>query len=582
MNQDYFFFERNEYMPVIKSIWLKLISLGAVFSLCFISLSCTIDPDGGILSKLTLLSYYVQNSLMNPAGSYISDNQKKFDVLHYDINIDLYPENKTLKGDVLITGVIRDSELSRLDLNFYDNMEISYLSLNGKKREFDNDGSRLSIPVGKDDSDTLRVRIVYSGTPKKLGLASFSFDKFEGKPLVYTLNEPVFASTWFPCNDKPDDKALLDIKITNGKDNISVSNGLLKEVTEKSGRKTYHWQTVYPISTYLICMYSGHYTHFNENYVSAEGDSMKIDYYVFPRHLEMAKTDFSGHPEMISFFSKTFGEYPFIKEKYGVAEFLWQMGAMEHQTITGIGSNFLNGRRFFNEFYIHELAHQWWGNAVGPATWKDIWLNEGFASYCEALYAEHKAGPDALRSTMLSKYHDNFSGKLYDPGNDLFTSTVYDKGAWVVHMLRREVGDSAFFSILREYFRLYKYKTASTKDLADVCRSVSGKDLQHFFRQWVYEGEGIINLRYGMKQVKSGNGYKVQIYLKQTQSGFDTYKFPLEISFKLENENASFNKIFYIDSREKNIELDTGSKVKTLEFDPQNWLLASIKENEEK
>ena len=184
------------------------------------------------------------------------------------------------------------------------------------------------------------MRIKYNGTPVKAGLASFAFDTYKNKPMIYSLNEPNFASTWFPCNDKPDDKALLDIKITNDSSNVSVSNGVLVNIIKNKERTTYHWKTVYPISTYLICLYSSDYRHFSQQYTSLSGKTMNIDYYAFPDQLDMAKADFEFHPEVMKFFEKLFGEYPFIKEKYGVAEFQWQMGAMEHQTITGIGSNF--------------------------------------------------------------------------------------------------------------------------------------------------------------------------------------------------------------------------------------------------
>ncbi|MHB9012765.1 MAG: M1 family metallopeptidase, partial [Ignavibacteriaceae bacterium] len=464
-------------------------------------------------------------TLDNVPVDYASPNQFKINILKYYLNINLFPEQKLLQGDVTITGVVLDKTIKQIDLNFYDNMKISLLTLNGEKSSYEEKGTRLSIPYFNTTSDTFNIRVVYEGTPKRVGFSSFVFGEINGMSCTYNLNEPNYASTWFPCNDIPSDKALLDIKITNDSSEVSASNGLLMGVTTNGSRRIYHWKSNYPISTYLICLFSSNYKTFSQKYISQnKQDTMSIDYYVFPNQLEAAKIDFQDHPDMINFFAKTFGEYPFIKEKYGVAEFLWQLGAMETQTLTGIGSNFIGGNKLFDDVYAHELSHHWWGDAVGPETWKDIWLNEGFASYCEALYKEHIGGFNALRAAMLSKYRDNFYGTLYNP-KDLFGKTVYEKGAWVLHMLRHEVGDSTFFKILRTYYQTYKYKNASTKDFENICKKVSGKDLEQFFNQWVFDGSGILNVNYSWETDKNN----LTLNLAQTQTGYNVYQFPLDI-----------------------------------------------------
>jgi aminopeptidase N len=312
-------------------------------------------------------------------------------------------------------------------------------------------------------------------------------------------------------------------------------------------------------------------------YSDISNDTLAIEYYVFPEHLENAKKDFAEHPKFLKFFSETFGEYPFMNEKYGVAEFLWQYGAMEHQTITGIGSNFVSGRNFFKDVYVHELAHHWWGNAVGPKTWKDIWLNEGFSTYSEALYFEHKSGKDALISTMLSKYDDNFYGKLYDPGDNLFSQTIYDKGAWVLHMLRYEVGDSNFFWILRDYFEEFKYKSASTEDFKNVCESVSGKDLTQFFDQWVFEGNDQIRLdiKWTIESFDEDKSI-VSINYQQTQERYKVFHFPLQLRFSDDKGNYE-DAVIYIDEREDEESVELSFIPQSAEADPDRWLLADIK-----
>lgn len=515
---------------------------------------------------------------LNLSEEYISSNQFNIDILHYDLSIDLYPDQKKLKGIAEITGKILDSIVNRIDLNFYDNLIITSLSFNGNSVKYENKDTRLSIFISQASPDTFVLKINYEGTPKRTGLSAFVFGEINGSSVVYNLNEPSYASAWFPCNDMPSDKALLDIRITNDSAITSVSNGILINTTLNGNRKTYHWKTIYPISTYLVCLYSSNYVEFGDKYISADNDTMPINYYAFPKQVEQAKADFKNTVKMIEFFSKIFGEYPFIKEKYGIAEFLWQLGAMEHQTITGIGSNFITGKNYFEDVFVHELAHHWWGNAVGPATWKDIWLNEGFSSYSEVLYDEYNSGKDAMKASMLSKFSDEFSTTLYDPGKNLFGSTVYDKGAWVLHMIRWEVGDSIFFKILRSYFEKFKYSTASTNDFKKICEDLSQKDFTKFFDQWIYTGTENLELDYKWIIKNDSNGkYLIILDLEQTQKKYSVYEFKLEVQFEYD-EGKSYSKFFNISEREKRIEIQVDERLNQLILDPNNWLLANIRD----
>ncbi len=509
-----------------------------------------------------------------PAG-YILSSQYKINVLHYYLNFHLYPKRKLLKGDATITGLLLDKNMRQIDLNFYDNMKISSLELNGKSSNYTDKGTTLSIPLNQTTDDSFNVHITYEGTPRRVGLSSFVFGEINGQSCVYNLSEPNYASTFFPCNDIPSDKALFDIKITNDSSEVSASNGKLVSITTNDSRRTYYWKTIYPTSTYLVCLYSSDYKTFSQKYISKnKADTMSIVYYAFPDQLKKAEKDFPVNLDIMNYFSKTFGEYPFIKEKYGVAEILWQLGAMETQTLTAIGSNFVGGRQFFTDIYAHELSHHWFGDAVGPKTWKDIWLNEGFATYCEALWAEHLGGAGSLQSSMMDKFQDDFPGTVYNPV-DLFGSTVYNKGAWVLHMLRHEVGDSVFFKILRSYYQKFKYKSASTKDFEEECEKVFGKSLSYFFEQWVFDGTGIIDLNYKWSVEKEIDSYNVVLNLDQIQKGYPVYQFPIDVKFQF-NDMTSMVKTFRIDSRQKLLEISFGKKPDGITLDPGNWLLAKI------
>ena len=523
---------------------------------------------------------YLHTFFHAPDEDYISPNQKKIDIFKYNLSFDLYPEEKMIVASAIITGQVLDQNIKSIDLNFYDNFKITNLLLDGVASEYENDETTLSIPYNFLGEKEFKIEIDYEGTPKKAGLDGFVFGKRNGESLVYNLSEPNFSSTWFPCNDLPTDKSFLEMSITNDSSAVSVSNGVLKDVKTNGDRRTYTWFTEYPISTYLIAIYSSEYVSFKDKYISLDGkDTMDVVYYVLPDKLENAKKDFAGHPEMLRVLSNLFGEYPFIKEKYGVAEFLWYPGAMEHQTITGVSSNMINGKNFFEDTFVHELAHQWWGDAISPKSWKDIWLNEGFATYSEALYYEALSGEKALRSTMMSKYSSNFSGALAKPGSFLFTRTMYDKGAWVLHMLRWEVGDSSFFKILRTYFDTFKYSNASTNDFKNICEQVSGKNLDKFFEQWV-QNEGQIEIEYQTGFVKSDNNEFVKINLEQIQEDYEVYNFPLEVKIVFaDSSSQSFR--FEITSQDTVLEMPVTAEPDTIELDPNNWLLAQINIKEE-
>ena len=531
--------------------------------------------DEKTLSMALQLKEYDEDKLF----AYNPPAQRTLDILNYDIKIDLNLYAKIIHGDVLIKMKLNDSGNDLILLNFYNNMEIKELEVNGQRVKYEQGEEILTIYKPNNVNDSALVRIVYTGSPKSLGFGSFNFETNGGNSLIYTMNEPIFASTWFPCIDHPDDKALMDIHITNDSNFVSLSNGKLIDVKNHGNKKTYSWKTYYPIATYLVAIYSGTYKSFSDKMVSSSKDSINIDYYAFPNDLEKAKHDFEDHPEYIRVFEELFGPYPFAKEKYSVAEFLWQSGAMEHQTLTGIGSNFVTGRKFFSDILIHELAHHWWGNAVSPKTWKDVWLNEGFATYSEALYWEKAAGFGALQSTLRSKNGSFETGTLYDPGESLFSSLVYNKGAWVLHMLRKEVGDINFFEILHRYFEEYKYKNASTNDFKNICERIGKKNLSKFFEQWIYKGEGKIQLNYDWAVTNKSNALQLELNCEQIQKKYNCFQFPLDLKIVYQDGSIE-NSTVYIGKREEKFVMPVQQQPREIILDNDKWLLAEFSRRE--
>ena len=330
------------------------------------------------------------------------------------------------------------------------------------------------------------IEVFYHGTPTTCGFGSFVFDSHAGIEHVWTLSEPYGARCWWPCKDDPSDKAdSVDIVVRVPESQIVASNGnLIYEVSLGDGRKEYRWEERYPICTYLVSLAIYPYTVWHDQYISTNGDTLPLDYFVFPDRYEYSYSNYLLTKDMISLFASQFGEYPFMDEKYGHADFGWG-GAMEHQTLTSMGG-------YSQTLIAHELGHQWWGDLITCASFHHIWLNEGFARYCQALWEEYFNGDDAYFAYMNSHAYYG-PGTIYveEPTTTsaIFNGNLsYNKASWVVHMLRHVVGDNTFFEILHAYASndSLAYASATTADFQEVCEDISEMDLGDFFQQWIY------------------------------------------------------------------------------------------------
>jgi aminopeptidase N len=259
---------------------------------------------------------------------------------------------------------------------------------------------------------------------------------------------------------------------------------------------------------------------------------MPMPYYVYPEKLAAAQVSFSRAPSMMEFFSDTFGEYPFLEEAYGTA--LAEIGgAMENFTCTTYGQVLVTGDHRYDWVVAHEMAHSWFGNSVTLAGWPDVWLNEGFATYADALWHEHTGGTPSLDARMNSFKNEYFTEDasarfpMYDPVN-LWGATVYEKGAWVLHMLRYLAGDAAFFDALRAYYAAYAYSNATTEDFKAVCEAASGIDLDPFFGEWVYQA-GYPEYECAWTAYSDGLRYHLDLYVDQVQTDAPVFTIPIEI-----------------------------------------------------
>lgn len=546
---------------IVYRVVLLICVTGMFFSLTDILVGSGKFEDTGI----NLNSEYYESMYQDPnwQEQYNRPVQYLIDALSYSLNINIDFTNKTIEAECEVLFAAT-GKIDTVELNFHDNMSITSITSEGKNIPFAAKNNLLILQYSMLPGDSALIRVNYKGTPKRLSQGSFTFGKVNGYRVLSTLNEPNFASAWIPCFDRPDDKVLMDIKITNDTNFVSVSNGKLISTEIKDGRKTYHWKTYYPITTYLTAIYSGEYTQFGEQYISTSGDTIDIHYYITPDKEAAARYEWSKHKEMFAFLEKTIGPYPFPKEKYGVAGFMWMGGAMENQTITGVGLTLIEGTDEMESTYLHELAHHWWGNSVSPKTWKDIWLNEGFATYFEMLY-QIDQGQISGFSDFLNPIRD-FSEEqsLYNPPFDqIFSGLTYNGGAWVLHMLRYKLGDILFFQSLKEYYAAYKYSNASTDDFKKVCEHVSGLDLTHFFNQYVYSPVRVPGIDYFLAAESDGSDtiYKVH-FDTEDLTDKSVYEFDVLVDY------GTSSKIFRVSLTKKHFIFELPGNLKPVKIVP--------------
>jgi len=508
-------------------------------------------------------------------------NQSLFDITSYQLNLDLYPDQYLLKGAVVIHGKSLTNDLDHIEIDFYHVLSVDSIFQEGSTVPFDHQNNLISISLHNtiNNDETFSVTIYYHGDPEEKIYGSFGWDSHSSlnTPIIWTLSEPYGSPVWWPCKDDPKDKAdSVYINVTVPLDLIVASNGILSDISTNEDRHTYHWKTHYPISTYLVSLAISNYVQFSDWYAYSDTDSMEVTYYVYPEHVNAAMEDFSITVDMLEFYASIFGEYPFIQEKYGMAIFPWS-GGMEHQTITSYGYGLVWGNHHFDFINAHELAHQWFGDCITMRHWSHIWLNEGFASYAEALWFEHVNGKEYYHTYVNQWDQIPLNAPLFvtDSLNEsaLFSRTVYDKGAFVLHMLRGVLGDTLFFKSLKAYVSdpHLAYKSAVTEDFQRVCEEVSGITLDDFFQQWVY-GSGRPNYKAIWWTTNKGSW---ETTLEITQINTSLFKMPLQIVLSGPSFKTSYT--VWDSMFTQRFQFITNEKPDKLEIDPDNWVLKSLK-----
>lgn len=510
-----------------------------------------------------------------------SQNQTYWDAKFYKLDFAINFSTEIISGYTTMQATSLINGLTEAELDLYDNMTVDSVKFNGGTALYSHNNDLItvafagSLNIGQD----FTITVYYHGHPIEGGFQAFSFSTHSGVQMATTLSEPYFARTWWPCKDYPEDKAdSVEIVITHPFSFVCASNGIVQSIVDNGdGTKTTTHKHRYPIATYLVAIGVTNYSEFSSEYVTAANDTVPVDFYVFPEKLSSAQNSYPILPSMLYELSQRIGEYPFGEEKYGMLHFDWG-GAMEHQTNTSMSYT-----AYYESIIVHELGHQWYGDMITCDNWHEIWMNEGFASYIEALWFEATDGVD--------EYHDYMNTMRYTSGGtiycqdtttvwSIFSSRVYDKGAWVVHMLRNFVGDETFFNILTTYYddARYKWKSVTTTQFRDLCIDISGDTrLNDFFQDWIWgEYYPIYRPSFLVEEYAPGQ-YVAYVHIRQTQTTNPTvFHMPVELSFTdgitaydttVYNDESAQNFVIYLNS--------FSNAPNSMTLDPLDWILCN-------
>ena len=426
-----------------------------------------------------------------PPPDSVEGTTRGFDVVAYDLSFDLDPAVRMLSGSstTRLTGFAKTTSSVTFDLDRA--YEVTAVTRDGAPvagTSFSND--RLTVPLDPPLGAEGRtaIGIAWSGIPP--AAAALAWWSHATGLAATSVAEPFGSRQFWPCVDAPDDRAVATVTATVPAGYVVASAGLGTTQTLPDGRVRSTWRLPQAISTYLVSLNVARYTVVEDTYTALDGRKMPIRSYLMPENAAANVPRLSAMKDHIAVLASLFGEYPFVDTKYGIVS-SWFPGGMEHPTLTSIGESILsNVPRDITLLLVHELAHQWWGDRVTMRTWDDIWLNEGFATYSEVLYLEKALGRNPAQT--LKSYDDGlYGGRLAqavvaDPADPFkYTGAVYNKGGFFLHMLRRLVGDDAFFSTLRAYGDAHALGTATRGELREIFEERTGLDLKQFWDQWL-------------------------------------------------------------------------------------------------
>ncbi len=500
-------------------------------------------------------------------------NYNLWDLSYSRLHLTIDPSKQYIEGEVFFACISKTESLSEIILDLNDSLLVDSIVYEKGKLEFShfNHFITISLPEALGMGQELSFSVFYHGQPIRNGDEAFVSDQHATGPVVYTLSEPWGAKEWWPCKQSLSDKIdSIDIIVSTPLNYRTASNGLLIRNDTLTGERINHWKHRHPIATYLVAIVVSNFVEFSDTVTLSDNTVVEILNYIYPQNLEKVRVEVAKTAKIIRFYSDLLIDYPFKDEKYGHAQFNWP-GGMEHQTMSFMGS-------FNFDLIAHELAHQWFGNYITCSTWNDIWLNEGFATYLTGLTYQYLETDWWTRWRQLNSEQIMSApgGSVYiENPNDIsriFNSRLsYRKGAYLLHILRSQLGDTLFFSGLRNYLndKQLANNFASSSDFIRIMESTADTSLSQFFNDWLY-GEG-----YPIYYIEwAGHNKGAVIKVGQSSSMGDGHFFKLKIPITFHHSNKEETLWFTHLYNQQVFDLDLGYRPDSISFNKEMWLLA--------
>lgn len=549
-----------------------------------------------VISLFFVSSTYTQTITVNrtaePPIQWPRSHQ--FDMQHMSLKLSFDWDKESVFGEATLKLTPFANELKTVELDATKFKVDSVKLSSGANLKYQVTEEKILVTLDRvyKPNEIISFTVKYSAQPK-LGLVFIKPTKTDpARPFqIWSQGETETNREWFPCYDSPNDRATTETIVTVDSKYQVISNGELVLVTENNNKKTYHWKMDYPFSSYLVSLVVGEFAELRQ-----EADGIPIFHYVYKDQLENAKVSFATVPKMMSFFANKLG-HPYPYKKYAEITAYDFPGGMENITATTMTDGAVKDKRALidnnDALSAHELAHQWFGNLVTCRDWSELWLNEGFANFMDAVWLEHSQGKEEYlrdfleaRKSVIERFKQGnrrpISTKRFYHPDDLFDENSYARPQLVIHMLRQLLGEKAFWQSINHYIAVNKNRgLVTTADLSRAIEDVTGENLDWFFEQWIYKlGQPELEVTSFYDERKK----QVELKVKQTQKKdpkltwfevAEIYRLPLEIAITTEKET----KIHFvtIDQREQILVFPAETQPLIVNFDRGNHILKTIK-----